>query len=54
MSYDLYYYVPWPKSQKLQDSGPKEYWSFADCDFHGAGVFVEKEWLEKHGKEFGL
>ena len=41
--YDLYYYIPWPDSQKYQDKDPENFCTFPSDD---GAVFAEKQWVD--------
>ena len=45
--FELYYFIPWPKCQDIQETAPKEQWSFTDPDTD-AGIFVNKEWYDNN------
>ena len=51
--FELYYFIPWPQCQEIQETAPKEYWSFGDPDTE-AGIFVNKEWLDENRQTYGL
>ena len=53
MDFETYYLIPWPQCQEIQDTAPREFWSFTDCDTH-TGIFIEKDWFDKHRIEYGL
>ena len=53
MDFDLYYFIPWPKCQKIQDSLSRDFWSFTDPEFP-AGIFIDKNWFDKNKKIHGL
>lgn len=50
VDYELYYYIPWPESQKymFQDSSTGEDVFTVDDDM---GVFVPKDYIDKQNKE---
>lgn len=53
MDFSLYYFLPWPLCQEVQNTAPREYWSYTDPDME-TGIFVEKEWLDNNRKEYGF
>ena len=53
MDFELYYLIPWPQCQELQEDAPRNVWSFTDPDTV-AGIFVEKEWFDENRKDYGL
>ena len=53
MNFELYYFVPWPKCQKVQDTAPREMFSYTDSDTE-AGIFVNKQWLDDNISDYGF
>lgn len=51
--YNTYYLLPWPECQEVQDTAPREFWSFTDADTH-TGIFVEKNWFDSNRDKYGL
>ncbi len=52
MDFELYYFIPWPQCQEIQETAPREFWSFTDPDTE-AGIFVNKEYFDNNPHNYG-
>lgn len=51
-NYDLWYFIPWPESQKIEDIEGHE--DFCDWSSLCPGLFVYKKWFDEIKDAYGL